>query len=112
MLKRKERIVMRNGQYVAKGMNVSCRTIGGSAFILREDTRDLLQLDEVGSFIWDLINGRKTIDEIIEICCRHFIGEQEEIRQAVREFLSSISENGIVDFSDKPFKGVMANARH
>ena len=65
--------------YVAKGINVSCRTIDGEAFIFDQIKRLLIKLDEVGSFIWDQIDGVKTIEQISEICCQSFLRVREEV---------------------------------
>ena len=96
--------------YVAKGINVSCRTIDGEAFIFNEDTRVLLKLDRVGSFIWDQINGLRTVKEISEICCHAFTDDKEEIRKAVLDFISDLQENNVVVLSEKSFEGVMISA--
>jgi len=96
--------------FVAKGINVACRTIDGDAFIFREDTRDLMKLDRVGSFIWDQINGLRTIDQVVERCCEFFEGNEEEIVAAIIEFVATLVESGVVVESDEPFKGVMASA--
>ena len=96
--------------YVAKAINVACRTIDGIAFIFREDTRDLLKLDRVGSFIWDQINGRRTVDQISEICCDALEGDREEIMAGVAEFVVTLTNREVVVVSDKPFEGVMASA--
>lgn len=96
--------------YVAKGINVSCRTINGEAFIFDQNTRLLLKLDEVGSFIWDQIDGIKTVDEISETCCQAFAGEKEEIRLAVREFIEDLSNKNVAIFSAEPFREEMISA--
>jgi len=97
-------------RYAAKGINVSCRTIDGDAFIFREDTRDLLKLDRVGSFIWDQINGRRTISQISEICCNTLDGDREEIVSGVAEFVATLTSRGVAVVSDDPFEGVMVSA--
>jgi len=96
--------------YVAKGINVSCRTIDGEAFIFNEDTRILMKLDKVGSFIWDQINGRKTVEEILTICYHAFTDDEGKIREVVLDFISDLQENNVVVLSDEAFEGVMISA--
>lgn len=96
-------------RFVAKGINVSCRTIDGSAFIFREDTRDLLKLDGVGSFIWDQINGCRTVGQITEICCTTLDGDRREIVPSVVEFIATLVDSGVAVESDEPFEGVMVS---
>jgi hypothetical protein len=96
--------------YIAKGINVSCRTIDDETFVFREDTRELIHLNDVGSIIWDQINGLKTVGEIAEFCCQNFTGNREEIRACANEFLDSLLGRGVAVSSNKQFKGVMASA--
>lgn len=93
--------------YVAKGINVSCRTIDGEAFIFDQSTRLLLKLDKVGSFIWDQINGTKTIKQISEICCQIFTGDKEDIRSSVQEFINDLHDKNVAVLSTKSFKEEM-----
>lgn len=97
-------------EYLAKGINVACRTIAGSAFIFKEDTRELLKLDPVGSFIWDQINGCRTISQISEICCNSFDDDRKKIISMVAEFIGTLVDSEVVVLSKKPFEGVMASA--
>lgn len=97
-------------KYVAKGINVSCRTIDGQAFIFDQNTRLLLKLDEVGSFTWDQINGLKTIKQISEICCQSFSGDKEDIQLSIREFIDDLYSKNVVVFSTEPFQEEMISA--
>lgn len=90
-------------RFAAKGMNVSCRTIDGEAFVFDQETRFLLKLDKVGSIIWDQINGTKTIEEICAACCVAFSGDREEITSAVYEFIVDLHEKRVVVLSTEPF---------
>lgn len=97
--------------YVAKGINVSCRTIDGEAFIFDQNTRLLLKLDEIGSFIWDQINGTKTIGQVAKICCKTFPDDKEDdILLSVQEFINDLHDKNVVVFSNEPFEGVMISA--
>lgn len=96
--------------YAAKGLNVSCRTINGEAFIFDQNTRLLLKLDEVGSFIWDQIDGLKTIEQISELCCQTFVGDKEYIQLAVREFIDDLHNKNVAALSTEPFQGEMISA--
>ena len=96
--------------YAAKGINVSCRTINGTAFIFDQNTKLLLKLDEVGSFIWDQIDGLKTIEQIVEICCQVFEGDRECIQLSIKEFIDSLLDKNVVVFSTEPFKEEMISA--
>jgi hypothetical protein len=42
--------------FVAKGINISCAIIESTAYILMEDKKELLQFNDVGTYIWQQIN--------------------------------------------------------
>lgn len=89
--------------YVAKGLNVSCRTIIGEAYIYNHKTRLLIKLDEVGSFIWDRIDGMKSICQISELCGQVFEGDKEYIELAVNEFIIDLNNKDVAVLSNEPF---------
>lgn len=101
---------MKSTDFVAKGINVSSRTIRGTAYIYLEDRMVFLSLNETGSYIWGLIDGRTTVEEIAKSCSQHFEGDEVEIGQAVYAFLEELFEEGMVAVSEVAFEGVMASA--
>ena len=95
--------------YVAKGINTSYQIYEETAFIYLEDRKKLLQLNEVGSYIWECINGTLTIEKIIHKCLQIYEGDKDEIIKSIIEFLSFLFEEKMVVFSNIKFKGVMKN---
>jgi len=89
--------------YLAKGINVSCRTINKEAFIFDQKSRQLLKLDMIGSFIWDQIRGEITIDQVVEICCQAFEGSRQEIASSINEFLNDLCDKKVLNLSSEPF---------
>jgi hypothetical protein len=98
---------MDTSQYITKSLNVSCRGIGGSSYIYREDTRELFQLNEVGSAIWEQLNGKATIADVIAHCLDEFDGEEAEIVTSVLDFITLLAQERTVECSCEPFSGVM-----
>jgi hypothetical protein len=96
--------------YVAKGINISCRTIDGAAYIYDQNTKMLLKLDEIGSFIWDQINGLRKIEQISILCQEEFSGDISDIQLAVQEFVNELNDKGVVVLSTCPYEGVMVSA--
>lgn len=95
--------------YVAKGINVSSRTIMGIAYIVLEDRDVIHSLNESGSYIWDIIDGMKTIRQVITLVQNEYVGDEEDIRQSVFSFISELSDQGMIELSDMPFTGVMCS---
>lgn len=95
--------------FVAKGINVSCRTIEGEAFIFNHETKVLLQLNEVGSFVWDQIVGNQTIDGVLEKCIKEFTGDVQEVRNSVKEFIYELFRKNVVTLSSEPLPEEMTS---
>lgn len=93
--------------YVAKSLDLSCRTIQGSAYILLETEHRLLQLNGSGSFIWDSINGQRRIEDIVERCIQRFGDDHSTTLQLVHGFVHELVRQGYVQVSPFPFTGVM-----
>lgn len=70
----------------------------------------LIKLDDVGSFIWDQIDGVRTVEQISEICCQTFAGDQKNIQSSVREFIDDLHNKNVVALSTEPFQEEMTSA--
>lgn len=92
--------------YVCKNIKVSCRTIEGTAYIVNEQTRELHKLNQVGTIIWDLINGERAVDQIIAESIEQFEGQEDEIKEGVLAFISDLFEKDLVLLSETKFEGV------
>jgi DNA-binding transcriptional regulator YhcF (GntR family) len=94
-------------RYLAKGINVSCRTIEDKAYILLEDKDEFYCLNESGSFIWNEIDGTKTDQQIVDLTIAEYDGTVDEITKFVLEFISDLFTRGMIEVSNEPFEGVM-----
>lgn len=100
---------MKSTDFVAKGINISDTMIENSFFIYLEGKREFIQLDEIGSFIWGLINGTNRIEDIASHCADSFSGNPDEILGHVLEFTKLLEKESMVVTDSKIFKGVMRN---
>jgi len=98
---------MKDNLFLAKGINISCSTIDGISYIYVENEDELLKLDEVGSFIWCQINGKKTVREIVNYCLSEYTGDEKEIIEHVKSFIGMLLKEKILVSSSHIFKGVM-----
>jgi Coenzyme PQQ synthesis protein D (PqqD) len=94
-------------KYITKSLNISCRCVNSSSYIFREDTREFFQLDDVGTVIWEQLNGKTTVSDIIAHCQREFEGDPKAISDGGLEFIATLAEERTVEFSDRPFTGVL-----
>jgi len=62
-------------------------------------------LNEVASVIWQAADGRTPLSEIVEqTVCREFVVEPEQARQDAEQFVTELSEHGILLVSDQPIQ--------
>jgi hypothetical protein len=53
-------------------------------------------LNEVGSLIWGLIDGRTTTDQLVDAVCRSYEVAREEAAKDLGEFLNALREAGLI----------------
>ena len=96
--------------FACKNIKVSCRTIASTAYILDEQTRELHKLDQIGSIIWDHINGESTVDELAYTISSKFEGDPVIIRDSVKDFINELADKELVLLSKEKFEGVYVSA--
>ena len=76
--------------------NISANTIENTSFIIKEDTGEILELDEVGSYLWTKIDGVKSVEEIATICSQDFDGDPNDILKEIIAFFEELYGLGII----------------
>ena len=72
------------------------RVIEGEAVILSLDTKIFRGLNAVGSRVWELIDGRNSMDEIIEAVTREFDVTRERAAADVGAFVQQLLDKSLV----------------
>ena len=72
------------------------RVIGGEAVILSLDTKVLRGLNPVGSRVWELIDGRRSLDEIVEVIAGEFDVATAAAASDVHAFVEALLAKGLV----------------
>jgi hypothetical protein len=80
----------------AKTSTTASRLIAGEAVILSLDTKVLRGLNTVGSRVWDLIDGRRTLDDIVDVVVAEFDVDRAQAAQDVETFLRQLIDKGLV----------------
>jgi hypothetical protein len=73
------------------------RVIEGEAVILAVDTKVMHGLNAVGSRVWELVDGCRGLDEIVETIVAEFAVEPERARADVAAFLRQLADRGLVN---------------
>jgi hypothetical protein len=86
----------------AKKNDLVTRDVGGETIIvpIRDHVGDLnsiYSLNEVGTLIWELIDGEKTVNQIVEEICIVYDVRPEEAKKDTLEFVRSLEEEGLID---------------
>lgn len=89
---------VKNGEYVT-------RSIAGETIIVpvrgrAGDLEAIYNLNEVGGFIWSLIDGRTSVGQITEAVCREFEVPMDQAAGDTAEFLSALQSAGMVQATD------------
>lgn len=59
-----------------------------------------LQLDQMGSFVWHLIDGNNTVKDIIRIFAKDYKVTSQEAETAVAAFLKTLGQRGFIALYD------------
>mgnify|MGYP001565005664 CR=1 FL=1 len=88
ILKRSDNVIFRKieGEYVLVPTTKSS-----------EDTEFIFNLNEVGGDVWEKIDGRKTLNDIIAELISEYDGNSENIEKQVIEFINGIKEARLVE---------------
>jgi len=57
-----------------------------------------LQLDEIGSLTWALVDGERTLADLVEIVSRKYRLQRRETEVAVTTFLRQLGRRGLIGF--------------
>jgi hypothetical protein len=81
---------------LAKSPKTAWRIIEGEAVILSMDSKVLRGLNPVGSRIWELIDGQRSLEEIIGTIVQEFDVTPTTAAQDVRAFIQELLDRGLV----------------
>jgi len=69
------------------------RVFEGQATIVMPDGSYIHGLNEIGSRVWELLDGEKDESQIVNIVCEEFETTREVAERDVREFLATLEAN-------------------
>jgi hypothetical protein len=76
--------------------DVAWRELDEEALLLAPNGRAIHNLNATGTFIWNLIDGQKTIGDIIQAACEEFSIEYEQAQREIIEFINELKEKSLV----------------
>ena len=75
---------------------IASRIYSGEVVIINPDLNRVQLLNTVGSRIWELADGSRSVNEIITILTEEYDVEEEQARQSVTIFLQGLEEKGLI----------------
>jgi hypothetical protein len=81
---------------VAKSPKTAWQIIEGEAVLLSMDTKVLRGLNPVGSRIWELIDGQRSLEEITGVIVQEFEVAPGVAVRDVQAFIQSLLDRGLV----------------
>ncbi len=92
-------------RYVAKnGEKTAYRVIDDEAVIVDLEDSTFHALNPVATFIWEQMNGRTRVEEIVERVCQEFEVTRETAEKDCREFIEALKRREMIVLSSDPFE--------
>jgi hypothetical protein len=91
--------------YIARSSAIAARLLGGEMMIMSAVDSTFFTLNEVATVIWQAADGRTPLSEIVQrTVCREFEVAPEEARRDAQQFVTELSQHGILLVSDHPIE--------
>jgi len=88
--------VLDRTQVLTRNPGAAYRIYDGQATIVLPEQARVTVLNEVGSLVWDRIDGRRSLGEILDAVNEAFDVAPEQLERDVKEFLDALREQRMV----------------
>ena len=80
---------------------VATRTVDGAAVIVLADSGQVNVLNSVGTFIWEFVDGSRSVQEIADALRAEYDVTAEQALQDVSDFLQTLVDSQVVVLEDR-----------
>ena len=80
---------------------VAARIIDGEAVIVLPESGQVNVLNEVGSRIWELVDGTRSVGEITEIIVAEYDVAAEQAERDISDFIQELVDNKMLVLADE-----------
>lgn len=77
--------------------DLSVREIGEETVFLAESGDQILSLNEMGSYIWQQMDGNHSLRDILDIICHEYEVEEAQARQDLQLFVEQLLNEKLID---------------
>jgi hypothetical protein len=78
---------------------LTVKRIGKETIILTESGEELHTLDETGTFVWSVIDGKRTVGQILDNLCAEYDVVRDRAQKDLLSFIEALEEKKIVRFT-------------
>ncbi len=79
---------------------IASRVVEGQEIILYADSGEVTVLNDVGTRVWELIDGARSVDDIIGVIAGEYVVERAIAERDVAEFLQDLARREAIIMSD------------
>ena len=91
-----------SAKWPKKSEDTASRIIDGEAVIVTPRKGLVTVLNETGAGIWQLLDGRNSVEDIINIISSEFHVSREEAEKDTLDFIKELEEKDMVVLNDGP----------
>jgi hypothetical protein len=77
----------------------AARVFSGEAVIITPAENTVRMLNTVGSRVWELADGRRTVDEIAGVLAQEFDVDMDQARDSASGFVDELAAKGLLAFA-------------
>ncbi len=88
--------------YALKSPETASRVIDGEAVIITPQNNEVKVLNEVGSRIWELLDGRQNIRAVSSVISDEFDVSEDQAMEDTEEFINELSNRQMVLLHNSP----------
>lgn len=81
---------------IAKNTKVPWRMIEQEAILVDVGKGEVIHLNEVAAEIWDVIDGKKTMGDIVQHICKTFSVDEETAEKDTLQFTKELLEKKLI----------------
>jgi hypothetical protein len=80
-----------------KGPLTASRVMDGEAVVFMPGKGQVRILNKLGTAVWELVDGERTVSEIVEEICKKYDVEREVAERDALEFLKTLQDKELVE---------------
>jgi hypothetical protein len=95
--------------YIARSSAIAARMLAGEMMVMNSTDSTFFTLNEVATAIWQAADGATPLRQIVEQrICAQFDIDPQQAQQDAEQFVTELSQHGILVVSDHPLRDPLA----